>query len=51
MYTKSKLGEDAFINISVERGTDNKIIGTAIIRSGVKEFVVFIGEKLLNAIK
>jgi len=36
LYTKSKLGEDALINISIEKLFDKRIIGTAIIRSKVK---------------
>jgi coatomer subunit beta len=36
LYTKSKLGEDALINVSIEKTLDKRIIGTAIIRSKVK---------------
>jgi coatomer subunit beta len=36
LYTKSKLGEDALINISIEKTLDKRIIGTAIIRSRIK---------------
>jgi hypothetical protein len=36
LYTKSKLGEDALINVSIEKTLDKKIMGTAIIRSKVK---------------
>ena len=36
LYTKSKLGEDALINVSIEKTLDKKIMGTAIIRSRVK---------------
>lgn len=36
LYTKSKLGEDALINISIEKTLDKRIIGSAIIRSQVK---------------
>jgi len=36
LYTKSKLGEDALINISIEKTLDKRIIGTAVIRSKVK---------------
>jgi len=47
MYTKSKLGEDALINLSIEKTPDKKIIiGNAIVRSKVKDFAQFIGDKL-----
>jgi coatomer subunit beta len=36
LYTKSKLGEDALVNISIEKTLDKRIIGSAIIRSKVK---------------
>ncbi len=36
LYTKSKLGEDALINVSIEKTLDKKIMGTAIIRSKIK---------------
>ena len=51
LYTCSKLGEDALINISIEKSNDKKIIGTAIIRSKVKEFATFLGEKIKSLIK
>jgi len=51
LYTKSKLGEDALINISIEKSQDNRILGSAIIRSKVKEFAQFIGDKLKNLVK
>ena len=46
LYTKTKLEEDALINISVERTKDNKIIGTCIIRSKTKDFMTSLGEKI-----
>jgi coatomer subunit beta len=36
LYTKSKLGEDALINVSIEKTVDKRIIGSAVIRSKVK---------------
>jgi coatomer subunit beta len=36
LYTKSKLGEDALVNVSIEKTLDKRVIGTAIIRSKVK---------------
>ena len=36
LYTKSKLGEDALINVSIEKTLDKRSIGTAIIRSKIK---------------
>lgn len=59
LYTKSKLGEDALINISIEKTHDGRIIGTAIIRSRVKvichltfkEFTIFLGEKIKSLVK
>jgi coatomer subunit beta len=36
LYTKSRLGEDALINVSIEKTLDKRIIGTSIIRSKVK---------------
>jgi len=36
LYTRSKLGEDALINISIEKAQDKRIVGSAIIRSKVK---------------
>lgn len=51
LYTKSKLGEDALVNISVEKVSDKKIIGSAVIRSKIKEFAQFQGEKIKSLIK
>jgi len=51
LYTKSKLGEDALINLSIEKANDKRIIGNAIIRSKVKEFAQFIGEKIKSIVK
>ena len=51
LYTKSKLGEDALINISIEKTNDKKIFGTAIIRSKVKEFTVLLGERIKALVK
>lgn len=51
LYTKSKLGEDALINLSIEKANDKRIIGNAIIRSKVKEFTQFIGDKIKSLIK
>jgi len=39
------------INISIEKSQDNRILGSAIIRSKVKEFAQFIGDKLKNLVK
>lgn len=50
LYTKSKLGEDALINISIEKVNDKKIVGTAMIRSKVKEFATFLGERIRTII-
>ncbi len=36
LYTKSKLGEDALVNVSIEKTLDKRIIGSAIIRSNAK---------------
>lgn len=51
MYAKSKLGEDALINVSIEKCNDNKIIGSAIIRSKVKEFAQFLGDRIKSLVK
>ena len=51
LYTKSQLGEDALINLSIEKANDKRIIGNAIIRSKVKEFTQFIGDKIKSLIK
>jgi hypothetical protein len=51
MYTKTKLGEDALINISIERSKIGKIMGTQIIRSRAKEFAQILGDKIRNTIK
>jgi len=51
LYTKSKLGEDALINLSIEKANDKRIIGNAIIRSKVKDFAQFIGEKIKSLVK
>jgi len=39
LYAKTKLGENALVNLSVERSKDNKIIGTCVIRSKTKDFM------------
>ena len=46
LYSKTKLGEDALINISVEKTKDKKIIGTCVLRSKAKEFMMSLGEKI-----
>ena len=46
LYTKTKLGEDAVVNVSIEKGKDIKILGTCIIRSRAKEFMMALGEKI-----
>ena len=46
LYSKTKLGENALVNISVERSKDNKIIGTCVIRSKTKDFMTGLGEKI-----
>ena len=46
LYSKTKLGENALVNISVEKSKDNKIIGTCIIRSKTKDFMTGLGEKI-----
>lgn len=50
LFTKSKLNEDALINISVEK-MENKIIGTAIIRSNIKEFADSQADRIVTLIK
>jgi hypothetical protein len=52
LYTKTKLGEDALINISIEKNAkEEKIIGTAIVRSKVKDFTQFLGDKIKTLVK
>ena len=51
LYTKSKLGEDALINLSIEKANDKRIVGNAIIRSKVKDFTQFIGDKIKLIVK
>jgi len=51
LYTKSKLGEDALVNVSIEKTLDKRIIGTAVIRSKVKEFTILLGDKIKALIK
>ena len=46
LYAKTKLGENALVNISVEKSKDNKIIGTCVIRSKTKDFMTGLGEKI-----
>ena len=46
LFAKTKLGENALVNISVEKSKDNKIIGTCIIRSKTKDFMTGLGEKI-----
>ena len=46
LYSKTKLGENALVNLSVEKSKDNKIIGTCIIRSKTKDFMTGLGEKI-----
>ena len=46
LYAKTKLGENALVNLSVERSKDNKIIGTCVIRSKTKDFMTGLGEKI-----
>jgi hypothetical protein len=46
LYSKTKLGEDALINVSVEKTKDKKIIGTCVLRSKAKEFMMSLGEKI-----
>ena len=46
LYAKTKLGEDALVNISVEKSKDNKVIGTCVIRSNTKDFMTGLGEKI-----
>ena len=43
---KTRLGENALVNISVEKSKDNKIIGTCVIRSKTKDFMTGLGEKI-----
>jgi hypothetical protein len=51
LYTKTKLGEDALINISIEKTKDERIIGSSIIRSKIKDFTQFLGEKIKTIVK
>lgn len=51
LYTCSKLGEDALINLSIEKCPDKRIVGISIIRSKMKEFATFLGEKIKTIIK
>ena len=46
LFSKTKLGENALVNISVEKSKDNKIIGTCVIRSKTKDFMTGLGEKI-----
>ena len=46
LYTRTKLGEDALINISIEKGKEINILGTCLIRSKEKEFMTALGEKI-----
>ena len=50
LFTKTKLGEDALINISIEKTKDERIIGSAIIRSKIKDFTQFLGEKIKSIV-
>jgi Coatomer beta subunit appendage platform len=51
MYTKTKLSEDALINVSIERTKAGKVMGAAIIRSRAKEFAQLLGDKIKNLLK
>ena len=46
LYAKTKLGENALVNLSVERSKDDKIIGSCFIRSKTKDFMTGLGEKI-----
>jgi hypothetical protein len=46
LFAKTRLGENALVNISVEKSKDNKIIGTCVIRSKTKDFMTGLGEKI-----
>ena len=46
LFARTKLGENALVNISVEKSKDNKIIGTCVIRSKTKDFMTGLGEKI-----
>ena len=46
LYAKTKLDENALVNLSVERSKDNKIIGSCFIRSKTKDFMTGLGEKI-----
>ena len=50
LYTQTKLGEDALVNISIEKTKEPKIIGTCVIRSKAKEFMTALGEKIKSII-
>lgn len=51
LYTKTKLGEDALVNISIERTKAGKIMGSAVIRSRAKEFAQILGDKIKTLVK
>lgn len=51
LFTKSKLEEEALVNISVEKNQDKRIVGTVVIRSKVKEFATFLGERIKSLVK
>jgi len=51
LYTKTKLGEDALVNISIERTKAGKIMGSTIIRSRAKEFAQILGDKIKTLVK
>ena len=51
LYTKTRLGEDALVNISIERTKAGKIMGSAIIRSRAKEFAQILGDKIKTLVK
>ena len=50
LYAKTKLGENALVNLSVEKSKDNKIIGTCVIRSKTKDFMTGLGEKIKSVV-
>ena len=43
--------EDALVNVSIEKSHDKRIIGSAIIRSKVKEFTIILGDKIKTLVK
>jgi len=51
LYTKTKLGEDALVNISIEKTKAGKVMGSAVIRSRAKEFAQILGDKIKTLIK